>query len=89
MIKRIILAVFDVQAQAYTGDPIFAVSCGVGERSFADACNNPELMFNKHPDDYELHEVGVFDVLTGEIVAASPRPVVYGKARAFLRPEVK
>lgn len=85
MLSRIILAVWDVKAQAYTGDPIFAITRGTGERSFADACNDSASVLNKYPDDFELHELGSFDVMTGRIEPLEPRPTVYGKARSFIR----
>lgn len=83
--KLILLAVFDVLAGAYVGSPIGAPTRGVGERSFTDEVNKSGSQFNSHPDDYELHEVGVFDVSTGVIVPSEPRPIVYGRARQFLR----
>lgn len=81
----VLLAVFDVLAGAYVGAPIGAPTRGVGERSFVDEVNDPESKFFRHPDDYELHEVGTFSLADGKIVPAEPRPVVYGRARQFLR----
>lgn len=80
----VLLAVFDVVAGAYVGQPVGAPTRGVGERNFVDAVNDPKAPFMAHPDDYELHEVGSFDQVTGRIEAVEPRPVVYGRARAFL-----
>lgn len=85
MNQLILLAVFDVLAGAYVGAPIGAPTRGVGERSFTDEVNRPDSNIGQHPDDFELHEVGVFNVLTGEIVPTMPRPTVYGRARQFLR----
>lgn len=80
----IMLVVWDVKAQAYIGQPLFAPTRGVGERSFSDACSQKGTPFNDHPDDYELHEVGSFNVMNGEVIGAQ-RPVVFGKARMFIR----
>lgn len=81
----ILLAVFDVLAGAYVGPPIAAPTRGVGERSFVDAVNDPKGQFFAHPDDYELHEVGTFNMETGRVTCVEPRPVVYGRARSFLK----
>lgn len=81
----VLLAVFDVLAGAYVGAPIGAPTRGVGERSFTDQVNNPESQFHAHPDDYELHEVGIFSMVDGTIVPTVPRPLCYGRARQFLR----
>lgn len=81
----VLLAVWDVLAGAYIGAPVAAPTRGVGERSFVDQVNNPESQFAKHPDDYELHEVGVFSLLDGRIVPTEPRPLVYGRARQFVK----
>lgn len=82
--NMILLAVFDVVVGAYVGTPIGAPTRGAGERSFVDAVNDPKSPFAAHPDDYELHELGSFDMSTGRLEAVEPRPVVYGRARAFL-----
>lgn len=85
--KNILLAVYDVVAGAYVGTPIGAPTRGVGERSFVDEVNRADSPWGKHPDDFELHEVGEFDLVTGVVKACEPRPVVYGRARQFLRAE--
>lgn len=82
--NMILLAVFDVLAGAYVGPPVGAPTRGVGERSFADQVNNPESQLNKHPDDFELHEVGSFSLVDGSLVPVEGRPIVYGRARQFL-----
>lgn len=81
----VLLAVYDVLAGAYVGQPQGAPTRGVGERSFVDAVNDPKTPFHAHPDDYELHEVGSFSLETGRVTPVEPRPLVYGRARQFLR----
>lgn len=83
--KVVMLAIFDVMAGGYVGSPMCAPTRGVGERSFVDVVNDPQAPFIKHPDDYELHELGEWDQITGELFPVSGRPVVYGRARQFLR----
>lgn len=82
--KHVMLAVYDVLAGAYVGQPISAPTRGVGERSFVDEVNRPDSAFGKHPDDFELHELGTFDAVTGRLEPCEPRPTVYGRARQFL-----
>lgn len=83
--KLVLLAVYDVVAGAYNAPPIGAPTRGVGERSFSDEVNRPESAFGLHPDDYELHEVGSFDMVTGLVEPLLPRPNVYGRARNYLK----
>lgn len=42
-------------------------------RSFSDAVQNPESDFYKHPQDFALFHVAMFDELSGE-VEAEPQP---------------
>lgn len=81
----ILLAVFDVMAGAYVGTPQGCPTRGVGERAFADEVNRPDSQFGRHPDDYELHEVGSFNPMSGVLLPVQPRPIVYGRARQFLK----
>lgn len=85
--KMVMLGVWDVLAMAYVGQPMAAPTRGVGERSFIDAVNDPQAPFGKHPDDFELHELGEWDNETGAFVGLE-RPVVYGRARNFLKGDV-
>lgn len=48
----------------------------VAKRMFGDAANSEGTMLNKHPEDYELYEVGGFDEDTGIITAyKSPKKI--------------
>lgn len=64
-----IFSVFDRAAQAY-GRPIFVQSTGIAIRSFTDEVNRvaSDNDMNKHPDDFDLYLLGVFDDVTGEMV---------------------
>lgn len=83
----VLLAVFDLKLGAYIDAPLGAPTRGVGERDFESEVNNPNSRFNKYPEDFELHEVGTFDLVTGVVTNAEPRPIVYGRAAAFKRKE--
>lgn len=74
-----VLAVRDAALQAF-GAPFFVPAVGVGSRSFVDEVNNPESVFNKHPDDYELFELAVYDQESGVFNCLErPRSVLRGK----------
>lgn len=56
--------VFDEKSGAYL-PPFVAVSNGSAVRSFADACNDPNTSFHKHPGDFTLFLIGEYDDQTG------------------------
>jgi len=41
-------------------------------RAFGDECNNSSSPFNKHPEDYFLYEIGLYDDQTGLLNPISP-----------------
>lgn len=84
----ILLAVYDLKLGAYLDAPLGCPTRGVGERDFENAVNDPKSRFFQYPEDYELHEIGVMDMVTGVIQCSEPRPVVYGRASQFKRKEV-
>lgn len=86
MIKKV-LSVYDCKAQMYSG-PIFVVAVGVGVRAFADAVNDNQLEFSKHPTDYILFEIGDWDDNTGEFKNCVP-PHQLGVGADFVRKELK
>lgn len=64
--KLVLCTVKDRAADAY-GRPMFVPSVGVAIRSFSDEVNrdDPENQLNRHPDDFDLYELGEFDDNTG------------------------
>jgi hypothetical protein len=76
----VIVSVKDSAAQAF-GRPIFVPSNAVAIRSFRDEVNRKDSTddLSRHPDDFELYEVGVFDDATGIIVVIEPRLVARAK----------
>lgn len=58
-------SIYDKRAQAY-GPPMCYPTLGVAERSFSDAVNDAGTTLHKHPEDYQLYELGEFDTETGE-----------------------
>ena len=76
----VIVSVKDSAAQAF-GRPIFVPSVAVAVRSFRDEVNRKDSTddLSRHPDDFELYEVGVFDDATGIIEVNEPRLVARAK----------
>lgn len=62
----IVCSVKDAKMESFL--PLFtAVARGVAQRMFADAVNDVQSPFHKHPEDYALYFVGVFDDATGQL----------------------
>ncbi|AXH75298.1 MAG: nonstructural protein [Microviridae sp.] len=53
--------------------PIFVKAVGEATRSFVDECNNKESNLNKHPEDFDLYQVGTFDDSTGSFQPCAPK----------------
>lgn len=70
---EIFCAVHDRQLNAFMR-PFVAQSPGQAIRSFRDEVNREGSEMNRHPEDYTLYRVGVWDQQTGEIAKAHPAP---------------
>ena len=55
-----VFTVYDNKAEAYL-QPFFMRTKGEAIRAFADSVNDPNHMFNRHPEDFTLFELGEFD----------------------------
>lgn len=78
-------AIYDVKAGMYSA-PFFHHNDGIAHRGFGDLVNDPRTNVNKHPGDYSLFKIGVFDDSSGEIVSCKPEQVVQG-ATVFINPD--
>lgn len=78
--KQVIISVKDTAAQAFTR-PIFVPAIPVALRSFRDEVNRVDSTDDlaRHPDDFELYEIGSFDDATGIIEVIEPRLVARAK----------
>lgn len=65
---QVIVAVRDSKSNLF-GRPFFVQSTGVGIRSFTDEVNRvaDDNPFHKHPGDFALYQLGVYDDETGYI----------------------
>lgn len=81
MVIRVITAVKDLAVASF-GDPMCNTHVGASMRGFTDEVNRSHdmNMLNKHPEDFELYEVGTFDTDTGTFTApVSPVLKLRGK----------
>lgn len=69
-----VFVVKDLAVQAY-GLPIFQATAAEAMRSFTDACNQPDSIIAKHPEDYELYYIGTYDEQTGIMTQEDPQDV--------------
>lgn len=73
-----VIAIRDRAADVY-GQPIFVANLGGAIRSFGDEVNNPESNIAKHPEDFDLFEIGSYDDSTAQLVSILPRQLAVGK----------
>lgn len=62
--KLKLVAIWDVKARMYFA-PHFVRNVFEGARGFAQGIRDPGHQLSKFPDDFQLHELGVFDDETG------------------------
>lgn len=67
-------AVRDLKMAAFM-PPFFCVAVGQAMRSFGDQVGTPGSPLAKHPEDYQLYEVGSFDDAEGVLEGGLPRLV--------------
>lgn len=63
-----VFSVYDQKVEAFM-QPFFCITIAQAIRMFTDSCNEPTSMFNKHPEDYALFELGVFDDGGGQLIS--------------------
>lgn len=81
MAKLVVVSVYDRAVSAFMR-PFYVPAVGAAIRSFQDEANrqgeNNEM--NRHPEDYDLFELGVFDDSSGKFVMLeSPKLLVTAK----------
>lgn len=81
MIHKIV-AVQDIKVGAFS-KPVAVPTEGAGVRAFADAVNDPNTEYSKHPEDYSMFVLGTFDDNTGEFV--NQKPFQLAQAVALLK----
>jgi len=81
---RIICAIKDGAVDAY--ETTFEVRAqGEALRMFLDEVQNPQSRIHRHPEDFELYKIGMFDEQSGELQGMKPERI----ARAIDLKEIK
>lgn len=83
--KFSVFSIYDRAAQAY-GRPFVAPHVGIAMREFEDVVNNDKSDLFRHPDDYSLFEIGIFDDSSAELEASKPKQLA--TARQIFRSSV-
>lgn len=75
----IVCSVRDQKSEAF-GRPFFVPSVGVAMRDFEDEVNRADEknILYRHPSDFALYQLGVFDDADGKIATDLPRLLVIG-----------
>lgn len=62
--KRPVLAIYDIKAKLFS-QPMFPVAVGQVMREFGDMVNDGKSPYAKHPEDYQLFQIALFDDVEG------------------------
>lgn len=81
--KWVAVSVFDAKLGAFMR-PYFAPTIGAAIRAFGDDVQHPESVVAKHPEDYQLYQVGAFMDDVGTFEMMSP-PHQISKALDFVK----
>lgn len=69
--KQPLIAVYDKKLGLYDA-PFTVRHPGEAQRQFLDVCQQKDSRFGMHPEDYELYELGTYDMATGHVEHISP-----------------
>ena len=78
---QIVCSVLDVKANAFA-TPFFVPNRGMAVRFFGDAVLDPNSGLSKHPEDYNLYQLGTYDDNSGKLESLST-PEFLAKALDF------
>lgn len=78
-----VFAVRDMKALAFM-KPFVSVNIATAIRDFGDACNEQNSPFYKHPEDYVLYEIGLYNDQNGELSSLEAVKML-GAARDFVK----
>lgn len=75
-----LFAVYDSKAESF-GQPFFAVNAAVATRMFQAAVQDPETPVGRHPEDFSLFRIGIWNADTGVVAGVeAPQHVTNGLA---------
>lgn len=78
-----VYSVYDCKLSAFT-PPFFMLRDAEAIRAFSDTCMTPTVTLNKHPEDFTLHKLGVFDDQSGKLESIQP-PEFLASATEFVK----
>lgn len=76
--KLFCMAIRDRQTTAFM-NPFYVAHVGAAIRGFTDLINDGKSDLARHPEDYDLYQLGTFDDGTGMHEVAVPTQVSVGK----------
>lgn len=82
MAKQLVFSVFDILTKAHS-TPFFAPHPGSALRSFEELARDEKSTVAKHPHDFELYQIGEFDIDSGVLTPVSPL-IPLGRASNYL-----
>lgn len=77
-----IFSIFDEKGKAFM-PPFFRPHHGQAVRDFSDLVSDKSTSINKHPEDFKLYCLGVFDDVSGGLSPVA-QPEFIGNAKDFL-----
>ncbi len=79
--------VYDEKIERYSGLHV-AQTHGQAMRGFADACQDQQIRFSKHPQDYSLYFIGTYNDENGEVISKLP-PTFIARASEFIKQPIQ
>lgn len=71
-------AIHDGAVNAY-GTPFFVFNDAVASRVFDDLCANDSTDVYRHPSDFALYHIGLYDDESGSVISSPPRIIGRGR----------
>lgn len=84
--KYNVYAVLDAKG-GFFGMPFYELEDSIAIRAFSDAVNdgsNPNNLWHKHPEDFTLYKIGVYDNQKAEFYGQIPEALLTASALASL-----
>lgn len=69
--RQELCSIYDKRAQQYS-PPMAFQTLGVAERAFHDAVHDTQSNIHKHPEDYQLYQIGHYDTDTAIMTQMAP-----------------
>lgn len=86
--KMNIYAIWDRAAGAYMR-PFFMNADDQAKRAFTDIATDPDHEIGKHPTDYTLFKLGLFDDNSGELHPFNPEKIIAAHEAVALSRKIK